>query len=144
MITKLCLAKDCLQRYALKIKNSQFHRFLEMYQQARSYYSNVPIQIHLDCEERLVDAAAAAVVRDNSPLNFAYHSTEFMGLVNSLIEIGQSYTAASSNDMNSLLLTGAAVREEAMCLRKKRNGGIRDDIIEILQMRGDILRRCKS
>lgn len=54
-----------------------------------------------------------------------------MGLVKILIEIEQSFSAASSIDMSHLLPTATAAREEIMRLLKERNGGISDEMNEI-------------
>lgn len=139
MNTGLCSPRDGTKRYAPKIGSSHFYRHLEMHRQARFNDSSAPIQLSSEYKERLIDAAAAAVVHDSLLLAFAYHKTGFMSLVKTLIEIGQSYSAASSIDMSSLLPTGTAVREGVMYLLEKRNRGIKSETNEILQLRGGIL-----
>lgn len=105
-----------------------------MHQRARFSNRNAPIQIYLDCKEQVLDAVAAAVLHENLTHNFAYNKTRFMGLVKTLIELGQSYSATSSIDKSSLFPTGTVVWEEVLHLLGKRNGGTRNEINEILHM----------
>lgn len=72
--------------------------------------------------------AAAVAVHDNLLLTFSYHKTRTMGFVKTLIEIGQSYSAASSIDMSSLLPTETVVQEGVMRLIEKGNDGKRDEM----------------
>lgn len=108
----LCSPRDGTKQYAPEIGSSQFRQHFEMHRPARFNNRSVTIQLPSDCKERSIHAAAAVVAHDNLPHNFAYHKTGFMGLVKTLIKIRQSYLAASSTDMISLLTTLAAVREE--------------------------------
>lgn len=100
--------------------------------------NNALIHLPLDRKEQVIDETAGAVVHDNSLLSFAYRKTGFVGVVNILIETGQSYSAANSIDLSFLLPTEAAVLERVMHLHEKRNRGVWDKMNEILHIEGMI------
>lgn len=131
-----CSVAEGVKRYNPKSGSSGFHRHVEMHQFHDA--DDVPLVVPADMKADLVRAAARSVVLDNMPLNFAYHRSGFMGLARTLVNIGQSYAAATSINLKTLLPSGTAVREGVLNLASEYRAIFKEKLPEVLRVGGGI------